>query len=283
MDGQGQVSFGFPRPGRALTAILIVIGVLGVLQAFLNTWAGAAFIFEHLECNVSLVRQWQLWRLVTSGVLTSPEQFSHLVYTLIGLYFLGTDLERRWGAWRFVRFLALSVIVGNLVAIAMGELVPEGAQARFHPQHMYGALAAITGIAIAWSRENADLTVRFLFVIPMRGKILFWVTIGFCVLDLIYPMSIPEGIVAPFGGVLVGLLIGSTPSVARTLYLRSKLALLRRRRGGGLRAHDLIGSEPRSTPRRSRAGDAPPLRVVQGGLEDALRKRKPPKDKRYLN
>ena len=283
MDRQGQVSFGFPRPGRALWSVLIVIGVLGILQAFLNTWAGTAILREYLDCDVALVKSGQVWRLVTSGVLTSPEQFSHLVYTLIGLYFLGTDLEKRWGAWRFIRFLALSVVVGNLVAMAMGEVVPASAQARFHPQHMYGALAAITGIAIAWSRENAELTVRFLFVIPMRGKVLFWVTLGFCVLDLIYPMSIPEGIVAPFGGVIVGLLIGSTPSVARTIYLRAKLALLRRRRAGGLRSGDLLGPSDGSVAPRGSRGGAPPLRVVQGGLEDALRKRKPPKDKRYLN
>ena len=38
---------------------------------------------------------------------------------------------------------------------------------------------------------------------------------------------------------------------------------------------------PRAPKRSSKGG--PPLRVVQGGLDDDLKNRKPPKDKRYLN
>jgi hypothetical protein len=143
---------------------------------------------------------------------------------------------------------------------------------------VYGASAAIAAIAIAWSRDNADLTVRLFFVLPMRGRWLFWVTIGLCVLDLAYPKAIPEGVVAPFGGIAVGLLFAGSPSAARSLYLRLKLALLRRR-SRSLSVADVLSPK---APRRPRSG-APPLRVVSGGLEDALRKRNPPKDKRYLN
>ena len=84
------------------------------------------------------------------------------------------------------------------------------------------------------------------------------------------------GVVAPFGGIITGLLLGGTPSVARTLYLRAKLTILRKQAAPPDRP-----SSPR--PSRSSRGGGPPLRVVYGGLEDELKKRKPPKDKRYLN
>lgn len=41
-----------------------------------------------------------------------------------------------------------------------------------------------------------------------------------------------------------------------------------------------ISERPRAAARRK---GGPPLRVVQGGLDDDLKNRKPPKDKRYLN
>jgi hypothetical protein len=88
----------------------------------------------------------------------------------------------------------------------------------------------------------------------------------------------PEGVVAPFGGLLAGLIFGGSPSLARTAWLHLRLALLRRQ-STSLRVDDGPAQKP---ARRPRPG-APPLRVVSGGLDEVLKKRTPPKDKRYLN
>jgi membrane associated rhomboid family serine protease len=279
MDPPPTVSLGLPRPGRALKAILIAVIVLGLYNAFAGAWLPRGFdLFGYLACDLDKVRHGQVWRVLTSALLTSPDQLGHLVFTLLGLYFLAPDLERRWGSGRFLRFLAYAVTAGVLVVLLVDQMTPADTQPRFHPGLVYGASAAIAAIAIAWSRENAEQTVQLFFVVPLRGKWLFWMTIGLSVLDLVYPTALPEGVVAPLGGVIAGIVLGGSPSPARALYLRLKLALLRRH------AHTLSTADVLSpkAPRRPRPG-APPLRVVPGGLEDALRKRNPPKDKRYLN
>lgn len=272
------MSFAFPRPGRALWIVLIAMGVCGLFTAFLGTWVpGGHLAFDLLGYAPDHTVP-QLWRLLTSGVLTSPQSWSHLLLSLVGLYFLGAPLEKKWGSWRFARFLALSIVVGNLTVLAISSVVPAEAQERFHPGLVFGPMAAITAVAVAWSREYAQSTVNLFFFVPVRGTWLFWITVAFCVLDLIYPSAIPEGAVAPFGGVIAGLLWGGTPSLARTAWLHTKLAVLRRR-SSSIRVEDVLSSKPK---RRPRAG-APPLRVVPGGLEEVLKKRTPPKDKRYLN
>jgi membrane associated rhomboid family serine protease len=278
MDGQQPISFVLPRPGRALKLLLVAIFGLGVFNAAARWIPHGEQVFLWLACNVDKVHNGQIWRLVTSGLLTSPAHYGHLLFTIMGLYFLTPDLERRWGSLRMLRFLVYAVLLGNLGVLLVSWLVPEATDPRFSPPLVYGASSAIAATAVAWSRDNADATVRMMFVLPMRGRWLLWITLGICVLDLIYPNAPPEGVVAPFGGVLVGLAFGGSPSPMRTLYLRTKLALLRRR------SHSITGADvlsPRA-PRRPRAG-GPPLRVVPGGLEDALRKRNVPKDKRYLN
>ena len=280
MEGPQRISLALPRPGPALKAVLLAILALGLINAFVAAWVPhGGDVFEALVCDLAKLRHWQLWRALTSGLLTSPDHYGHLFFTLIGLYFLTPDLERRWGPARFVRFLALSIVSGNLAVLLVDALAPVSGQERFHPPAVYGASAAIASVAIAWSRDNADRTVQLFFVLPMRGKWLFWLTIGFCVLDLIYPTALPEGVVAPLGGVVVGVLLSGSPSPARSLYLRLKLLLLRRR-SRSLSVAEVMASKP---VRRPRSPGAPPLRVVSGGLEDALRKRNPPKDKRYLN
>jgi membrane associated rhomboid family serine protease len=277
MNTPPQMSLAFPRPGRALWGVLVAMAVLGLVTAFLSTWAGVDAVFEGLGCRLDVAFR-QPWRLVTSGLLTDRDHWSHLLFSLLGLYFLGASLEKRWGGARLLRFLALSVVAGNLTTIAVSALVGEGGQARFHPPFVFGPTAAITAIAVAWSREYADSTVNLFLVVPVRGRVLFWVTVGFCVLDLIYPAGLPEGVVAPFGGVIAGLLLGGSPSLVRRGWLTLKLAVLRRQ-ATSVSVDDVLSSRPRRKPRPG----APPLRVVPGGLEDALKKRTPPKDKRYLN
>jgi membrane associated rhomboid family serine protease len=275
MDGQGQASMAFPRPGRALKAILILLGGFGILEAILVTYGGAGKFFGNFICDSDKVLHGEVWRLVTAGLLTSTDAFGPLLFTLIGLYFLAPDLERRWGAARFVRFLVLSVVAGFSLSIVLDKLMPPGIAA-FHPAGMFGAQAAISAVAIAWSKMNADAQVRLFFFLPVSGKQLFWITIGFCVLGVIFPGGSPEGVFSPFGGVLVGVLLGGTPSVLRSFYLRMKLAVLRRSSGN-------VAIQPLLKPPPRRRGSGPPLRVVTGGLEDELKKRRPPKDKRFLN
>ncbi len=274
-----QVSVAFPRPGRALWAVLIAMAALGIVTALLTTWGGGArLVFSWLVYEPSGAPWLQPWRLLSSGLLTSPASWGHLLFALVGLYFLGAPLEKRWGAWRFVRFLALAVLFGNLTTTLVDRLMGDAAPERFHPAFVFGPAAAITAVAIAWAREYSDSTVQLFMVLPIRGRVLFWITIGFCVLDLVYPAGMPEGVVAPFGGLAAGLLFGGSPSIMRSTWLRVRLALLRRK-STSVHVDDILSRKP---TRRARSG-APPLRVVPGGLEEVLKKRTPPKDKRYLN
>jgi membrane associated rhomboid family serine protease len=273
----GSMSMQFPKPGPVLRAFLIALVTLGVGWALLVNWtAWGARGFDALTCMPDRVfRHLEIWRLFTAGLLTSPQgSVSHLFFTLIGLYFLSPDLEKRWGSPRFAWFLVASLSVGFLAGCAVAGLGLSNPI--FHPPRMYGATAAITAVAVAWARENSELEVRLFFVVPVKGKYLFWITLLYCVLGVVYADQMSEGVIAPFGGVLTGMALGGSPSMLRRTYLQLKLALLQRRAGSALRP----GARP--STRRPRAS-GPPLRVLQGGLEEELRKREPPKDKRYLN
>lgn len=272
------MSFAFPKPGPALWAVLGAVAFIGIVCAAAVAWVpGGAAIFEALVYLPSSGFR-QPWRLLTSGFLTSPTEWSHLFFSLLGLYFLGTSLETRWGPWRFLRFLGVAVLFGNLTTLAFDVVLPSDAATRFHPPFVFGPMAAIAAIAVAWSREYANSTVNLFLVVPVRAKVLLWITIGFSLLDIVYVSGVPEGVVAPFGGIVAGLLLAGSPSLTRAAWLRLRLAMIRAR-SGRVRVEDVIQGKP---ARRSRQG-GPPLRVVPGGLEEVLKKRTPPKDKRYLN
>jgi len=268
----------------------VLIGAFAIIGAVVVNWAPGppqgAELFRWLAFDPQsfLHKPWMAWTLVTSGVLTSPATFTHALWSLLGLYFLTTDLEKKWGGARLLRFLALSVLMGNLTVLAVDRLLPMLTQEVFHPGLALGPMAAITATAMAWAKENAERQIRLFFFLPIKGKTLYWITIGFAVLSLVFNQSAPEGAVAPFGGILAGLLFGGTPSRARSTWLRLKLVLLRRQ-GHALTVESMMGDPPSGrtrAPKRPAKG-APALRIVQGGVEDDLKDRKPPKDKRYLN
>lgn len=286
MRDPGEIAASLPRPGRTLKAILALIAGFAVLGAVVVNWApggrAGSEIFRLFAFSPAEVLT-RPWGLLTSGVLTAPQGISHALWSLLGLYFLAPDLERRWGGARLVRFLLGAVVMGNLAVLA-GSFVPSQHEL-FHPGLAFGPFAAITAVVVAWARDNAHREIRLMFFLPLSGRTLLWLTVGLAVLSLLFASGAPEGALAPLGGVAAGFLFGGTPSPARALWLRVKLALLRRK-GGGVTVESILQAprgKPAKRPSASAGGKAPSLRVVRGGLEDELAKRKPPKDKRFLN
>lgn len=274
-----------PRPGRTLKAVLGTIAGFAVAGWLLHAWGPRGLderIYDALAFRPAeaLTRP---WTLLTSGILTSTVAFSHALWALVGLYFLTPDLEKRWGGLRLLRFLALGIVAGNLLVLAVSKL-PIGAEV-FHPIQVFGPMAAIGAVSMAWARENKHAQIRFFFFLPMSGKTLYWATLALSIAPLVFRWDAPEGAAAYLGGAAAGAALGGTPSPVRSLWLGLKLKLLRRQSERALAEMN----EPASSQRRvgdkpsKRSGKAPPLRVVYGGLEDELKNRKPPKDKRYLN
>ena len=78
MNAPPAMSFAFPKPRRALWIVLIALTALGIFTAFLRTWIpGGHLVFEALGFELGKALT-QPWRLLTSGLLTSPDRWSHL-------------------------------------------------------------------------------------------------------------------------------------------------------------------------------------------------------------
>jgi membrane associated rhomboid family serine protease len=264
-----------PTPGPVLWSVLALTAVLGMVTAGSRTAADA--LFSVLACDLGHALR-EPWRLLSSDLLAGPPgRWSTLLFSVLGLYFLGSPLEHRWGSRRFLKFIVYAACVGNVAAILVDHLVGFGDELRFHPGLVYGPAAVVAGLSVAWGREFAHQTVRFFFVLPMRAHTFVWITLGLCVVNFVFPDGIPEGAIAPFGGVFCGYWLSGNPSIARSFWLRVRLAWIRRR---------FLGNSPtsrRPPSQRRGSGTSPPLTLLPGGLEDLFENRTPPKDKRDLN
>jgi membrane associated rhomboid family serine protease len=226
---QDAPSIGFPRPGRALRGVLIGLLAIWVVFAVGLNWGGASpAVFEALTGSTSEILRGEIWRLFTAPLLHVPTgTVGHILFTLLGLYFLSPSLEREWGPKRFLKFLAGSAVFAYGFQMVLDLALPASVSAKLVPEYWFGAGPVVSAVSIAWALTFRGRTINLMFVIPVtsRGLIIFVVAVN--VMYLLAATQDTEGRLAPFGGMLAGWLFGSgSPSPLRRAWLKLRLARL---------------------------------------------------------
>ncbi len=157
-----QMRFGFPKPTRIVKYLLIIN--VGVYVLSLISKQLGAFIYEWFELDAeSPARAMQVWRLVSYQFLHSRGGVGHILYNMLGLYFLGPTLERHWGDKKFLTFYLGCGAAGGvfyLLLVAVGFL-DRGV--------MVGASGAILGMLAACAILFPRFIVFLLFFpVPIR-------------------------------------------------------------------------------------------------------------------
>lgn len=255
---EGAVQVTFPKPGRVLRVVLIAIFGIWLTFAIGLNWAGAPeSVFTALCGSTPAILQGEVWRLFTAPWMHMPiGTFGHVLSAMLGLYFLGPPLEEAWGSRRFAWFLFFSACVAYGTQILFELLLPAPVSARLVGDYWYGAIPVVEAVAIAYALSFRGRVVRLFFVLPVSSRGLIAFVVGMSVLYVIIAIQPPSGLIAPFGGMLAGWLMGgSSPSPLRRAWLKLRLAQL-----------DAEARREART-RKGRLGKSG-LRVIDGGRED---------------
>jgi membrane associated rhomboid family serine protease len=157
-QGTPQMRLGFPR----LTPMVKLLLIANVAVHFIQVLGAHVFLTDWFSvCPASFLMAIQLWRLITYQFLHGS--FMHILFNMLGLYFLGPTLERHWGSKRFLMFYLGCGVAGGLfytllVAVHFLPAVP-----------MIGASGAILGMLAACAILFPNFVVFiFLFPVPIR-------------------------------------------------------------------------------------------------------------------
>lgn len=198
--GWGSVAVGMPPWTPVVRNLIIANIAIHVLRLILRMGTGD-FLGAWGAMVTRDVLHGQVWRLVSYQYLHSLDNLWHIIFNMLGLYFLGPYLERRWGGRRFFVFYTLAGVSGALVYMLL-SLTPlvGGVGAR-----LVGASGSVLGVvgACAVLFPHINLIV-FLFPIPIRF---------FCILIVVvYVLNILQagvnagGDAAHLGGLAWGVL-----------------------------------------------------------------------------
>jgi membrane associated rhomboid family serine protease len=206
-----RLTFGGRLPW-AVGLLIVVTVALSLVAAFGDRHAGP--LFELASLRPADVWRGQVWRLVTwPFIQASP--FS-LLWACLFLYWFGRDLAQDWGSPRFL------AVFGVVVAIAGAGTCLAGLVDPAVLDHAYlGGYAIECAMTVAWGLWFPDQVVRLYFILPIRGVVIAWLTIGITVLFAIY--SGWEGVLPE--------LVAEGATVA-WLFRRSLLARWKRAVGG---------------------------------------------------
>lgn len=167
---------------RNLTWYLIICYAIGfVLQIAGAANESIAALMSYLTLDVYAILHGQIWRLVT-WVLIPPESFDILTLVMLYCYYnIGTMLERTWGAFRYNVFMfsgLLFTVIGAFLLNGIFAVLGGGMDAETMMllstsiSYMFGTFYISMSIFLAFAITYPDAQMLFMFVIPIKTKVL---------------------------------------------------------------------------------------------------------------
>jgi membrane associated rhomboid family serine protease len=197
-----------PRYGAVAQLMLLNIGVYLalVLLAVVLTLAGASALFNELFRWLQLPASvpqllFQPWSLLTYGVLHRPTDIFHILFNLIGLFYLG-QLLRTFANDRVVWFTyVVGVLAGGLAYVLLYNLLPVFAPSVGYT-YLNGASAGVLAIVFAVATLVPEYSIHLLLIGPLKLK---WLALIYVVLDLVGLLGgNAGGALAHLGGAVTG-------------------------------------------------------------------------------
>jgi membrane associated rhomboid family serine protease len=243
--GGGAGLFGYaltPWVKRLLMANFAVYLVVSVLGLVPFSWAVDTLGFS----TPDLFRH--PWSVV-SYMFVHANQFGHIFFNMLILFFFGPPLERIWGGREFLKFYLLCGVGAALTSVLLYRWIG--------PVSVIGASGALMGVMLAFALQWPDARVLLWFIIPVKVKYMVGVII---VLDLLATRSALGGDTG--GGVATWAHLGGAATA--WVYLRYGDRIEARLR--------------RMDPRRARLGVQSGKASAGSGGQTARRRRERPVD-----
>ena len=186
------------RPQSMIIKIVIVNVAFFVANFLFGGKENAVTNFLSLNSD-TLLHPTEWWKFLTCGFAHSPGGLQHIGFNMLSLWFLGQDVERRYGSNEFLRIYLIALVLGSVFwsathfnqvtivriddmansSVVSAEEVPAdatwleigdpkvvGAYYKIQPQ-LLGASGAVTAIVMLFVFNFPKRMLLLMFVIPV--------------------------------------------------------------------------------------------------------------------
>lgn len=209
MNNGGQIQMAVPTMTPVVKKIIIfTVAVWIVGQIILEKYFGLPFTVYFSLIPLNVVRDFYLWQPLTFNFLHS-DNWMHIVMNMLMLWWLGSELEIRWGSKFFLFYYLLSGIgAGIIYTIGMWiyMLITGYSQGLEIP--VVGASGAVFGIMLAYGILFGERVIYFMMIFPMKARHFLIVLGAIEVIVLLNSGVVGSGVanLAHIGGLISGYL-----------------------------------------------------------------------------
>jgi rhomboid family protein len=194
MEYYSGVSRFFGGPATRTVKTIIFINVAVFLVQIIAQIAGIRAIFVAFALIPwRVTHELTLWQFITYMFLHGG--VFHILFNMLTLYMFGNELERYWGAARFLRYYLITGIGAGVCSWIVG---PESSIA------IVGASGAIYGILLAYGLLYPNRIVYLNLLLPIKVKWMVLIMGAVAFLSSITGGEPGVAHVAHLGGMLVG-------------------------------------------------------------------------------
>ena len=204
-----QVSMSVPPFPPAVKWIMIVtVAIWFIGQVLLEGYLGVP-LTEYFSLQPGQVLfDYSVWQLVTYIFLHSQTQVTHIVFNMLMLWFMGAELETRWGTKSFVMYYIINGVGAALIYILGVALYAyfSGSQRALAIQ-VVGASGSLFALMLAYGWLFGDRIIYFFMVFPMKARY-FVMILGFIQVSSLLTTGVAGGEVAHLahlGGIISGI------------------------------------------------------------------------------
>jgi membrane associated rhomboid family serine protease len=211
-----QMRLGFPSVTPVVKWLLIANVTVFLIDSIFssNEKTGMTFLQTYFAIiPATPILTLQLWRLITYQFL--HWDFYHILFNMLGLFFLGPSLERQWGGRKFLTFYLSCGVAGGLFYIL---LVYVGFLA---VGPMLGASGAILGVLTACAILFPHFVV-FIVVFPVPIRVAAFILMAIALFTVLSKGANAGGEACHFAGIAVGAIYVLSDSWRSALKLRLK-------------------------------------------------------------
>jgi membrane associated rhomboid family serine protease len=200
-DGSGFLD-SFVRRGMVCKWLIVANAVAFFIQLATRESAGATdgWFTDLFLLDPEKVARGEVWRVITGGFLHSFA-WSHIVFNMLFLWWMGSEVEDIYGPREFLGFYFVSLLVSSLAYVAFALSSPERHQA-------LGASGAVTAVMVLFAMHYPTRTVLLFFVIPVPVILLVVFNVLHDTIGLFGGIAEPVAFAAHLGGAAFGFLYG---------------------------------------------------------------------------
>jgi len=196
----------YPRRTTSVVTWLIsaLVAAFVLELILLSPWLGASgpALVGEFPLTIASLQHWHLWTLLTHSLLHSTGNPFHILFTILGLIFIGRELEAVLGPRRFLAVYAGAILLGGIGWAAVNWT---------HGGAHIGAGSAVFAFLVVLAGVNPGLELAlFFFPVTFSIRHIVYALLAVDVLGLVfYELSgaqAPLGLTpsAHLGGMLAG-------------------------------------------------------------------------------